>query len=70
MRAKGWLEEAPGDDQRSRPFRLTAEGEKLLRAAISAWEQAQAKTVRLLGKKNVAHLKTITSNVRAAAPTG
>jgi DNA-binding MarR family transcriptional regulator len=64
MRSKGWLEEAPAGDQRSRPFRLTADGEKMLHAAVLAWERAQAKAVRLFGKEGVAMLKTVTKNVR------
>src|SRR3979411_8264 len=33
MRAKGWLEVVPGEDARTRPFRLTAQGKKLLERA-------------------------------------
>jgi DNA-binding MarR family transcriptional regulator len=65
MRANGWLEKAPAEDQRSRPFCLTADGEKILHAAILAWERAQAKAVRLLGSEGVALLKTVTRNVRS-----
>ena len=34
LRARGWVEEASGEDSRSRPFQLTAEGEKVLEDAI------------------------------------
>jgi DNA-binding MarR family transcriptional regulator len=68
MRANGWIEQAPTEDQRSRPFQLTAAGAKILDAAILAWERAQAKAVRLLGKEGVALLKTVTKNVRASRP--
>ena len=66
MRANGWLEKAATDDQRSRPFQLTAAGEKILHDAILAWEQAQAKAVRLLGTEGVALLKTVTQNVKGS----
>ena len=65
MRGRGWLEQVPGEDSRSRPFRLTAGGRKLLRDATLAWEQAQAKAVDLLGKEGVALLRRTTSNVKA-----
>jgi hypothetical protein len=49
MRRNGWLEEVPGEDARSHPFRLTAEGKRLIRKAIPAWEKAQARARELLG---------------------
>ena len=70
LRDRGWVEEASGEDSRSRPFRLTADGEKVLEDAIVAWERAQAKAVGLLGKEGVALLRRTTKNVRARASTG
>ncbi|MEI8021832.1 MAG: MarR family winged helix-turn-helix transcriptional regulator [Schlesneria sp.] len=49
MRKNGWMEEVPTDDARSRPFRLTAEGKRLIEQAIPAWEKAQAEARELLG---------------------
>ena len=49
MRKNGWLEEVPGEDARSHPFRLTAEGKRLIEKAIPAWEKAQAEARDLLG---------------------
>lgn len=49
MRKNGWLEEVPGEDARSHPFRLTAEGKRLIDKAIPAWEKAQAEARELLG---------------------
>src|SRR5262245_19012913 len=49
MRAKGWLEVVPGDDARTQPFRLTAQGKRLLDRAVPAWEEAQQKAGELLG---------------------
>lgn len=63
MRANGWLVQAPAADQRSRPFQLTAAGEKILHDAVLAWERAQAKAADLIGDEGVALLKTVTRNV-------
>jgi DNA-binding MarR family transcriptional regulator len=49
MRKNGWLEEVPGEDARSHPFRLTAEGKRLIEKAIPAWEKAQVEARELLG---------------------
>jgi DNA-binding MarR family transcriptional regulator len=49
MRKNGWLEEVPGEDARSHPFRLTVEGKRLIEKAIPAWEKAQAEARELLG---------------------
>jgi DNA-binding MarR family transcriptional regulator len=42
MKARGWLEVVPDADGRAQPFRLTAEGSRLLQRAAPAWQQAQA----------------------------
>lgn len=49
MRKNGWLEEVPGEDARSHPFRLTAAGKRLIKESIPAWEKAQAEARELLG---------------------
>jgi DNA-binding MarR family transcriptional regulator len=56
MRAKGWLEVVPGEDARTQPFRLTAQGTRLLQRAAPAWEEAQGKAAELLGEEGVAIL--------------
>ena len=56
MRANGWLEAVPAADGRAQPFRLTAQGRKLLARAIPAWERAQRRATGVLGKKAVALL--------------
>src|SRR5262245_31245704 len=56
MRAKGWLEVVPGEDARTQPFRLTAQGRRLLERAVPAWEKAQSKAAELLGDDGVALL--------------
>ena len=49
MVANGWLEIVPDEDGRAQPFRLTAEGRRLLERALPAWERAQAEAKKLLG---------------------
>lgn len=56
MRKNGWLEDVPGEDARSRPFRLTPAGKRLIEKAIPAWERAQAETRELLGDDFVSAL--------------
>ncbi len=56
MRARGWLEIVPGEDARMQPFRLTAQGHRLLARAVPAWEQAQQKAAELLGEEGAAFL--------------
>ena len=50
MKARGWLETVPDEDGRAQPFRLTHQGRQLLRQAIPAWNTAQQKAKRLLGR--------------------
>jgi DNA-binding MarR family transcriptional regulator len=56
MRARGWLEVVPGGDARAQPFRLTAQGRRMLERAFPAWEQAQRKAEVLLGEGGIALL--------------
>jgi DNA-binding MarR family transcriptional regulator len=56
MRAKGWLEVVPGEDARTQPFRLTAQGKRLLERAVPAWERAQEQAEDLLGDEGIALL--------------
>jgi DNA-binding MarR family transcriptional regulator len=66
MRKKGWLEIVPGADARSRPFRLTAQGKRLIERAMPAWEQAQEQTRELLGHEFVAQLSKAVARVNAS----
>lgn len=63
MRARGWLEEMPGHDERSRPFRLSASGRKLLRDAIPAWERGHRKALRVLGRDGASWLRRVTRDL-------
>jgi len=53
MKARGWLEVVPDDDGRAQPFRLTAQGRKILERAVPAWKMAQKKSKALLGEAAV-----------------
>ncbi len=57
MRVSGWLEVVPGDDARQQPFRITTQGKTLLSKAVPAWEKAQARAAKLLGKEVIGSLK-------------
>lgn len=56
LQAHGWLEVMPDEDARTQPFRLTAQGKRLLEKAIPAWEEAQRQASELLGAEGVALL--------------
>jgi DNA-binding MarR family transcriptional regulator len=68
MRARGWLEQVPGNDERSRPFRLTASGKKMIRDASAAWERAQAQAVGFVGEEGVALLRRMSKDLTAGIP--
>src|SRR5271169_6808321 len=53
MRAHGWLEVVPDKDARTQPFRLTAEGKRLIEKAVPAWEAAQNQAAELLGDEGI-----------------
>jgi DNA-binding MarR family transcriptional regulator len=66
MVANGWLEIVPDEDGRSQPFRLTAEGRRLLERALPAWEQAQAEAKKLLGEDGLRLLDDAIDRVKSA----
>ena len=49
MKARGWLEVVPDEDGRAQPFRLTAQGRRLLEKATPAWKKAQQQARAVLG---------------------
>ena len=63
LRKNGWVEDVPGEDARSHPFRLTAEGKLLIEKAIPAWEKAQAEARELLGDDLVSLLNKAVKKV-------
>jgi DNA-binding MarR family transcriptional regulator len=46
----------PGEDARTQPFRLTAQGRRLIEKAVPAWEEAQHQATELLGDEAIALL--------------
>src|SRR6516162_11336960 len=66
MRAHGWLEAVPDEDARAQPFRLTAQGQRLIERAIPAWEEAQRQAEELLGEEGIAVLHKVAKALRAA----
>ena len=63
MRAHGWLEVVPEEDARTQPFRLTAQGKRLLERAVPAWEQAQSQATEFLGPEGIALLGKVASKL-------
>ena len=64
MRARGWLEIVPGEDARTQPFRLTAQGRRLLERAVPAWEAAQRQATEVLGDEGKALLNRVGRTLR------
>jgi DNA-binding MarR family transcriptional regulator len=56
MKTNGWLEIVPDEDARAQPFKLTAQGKRLIEKAFPAWQKAQRKAAELLGEPGVALL--------------
>jgi DNA-binding MarR family transcriptional regulator len=65
LQAHGWLEVVPDEDARTQPFRLTAQGKRLIEKAIPAWEEAQRQASDLLGGEAVALLDKAAERLRA-----
>src|SRR6266487_850121 len=63
LQAHGWLEVVPDDDARTQPFRLTAQGKRLIEKAIPAWEEAQRQASELLGDEGIALLDRVAKKV-------
>src|SRR5437016_9443949 len=66
LQAHGWLEVVPDEDARTQPFRLTAQGKRLIERAIPAWEEAQRRASELLGDEGVALLDKTANKLRQA----
>jgi DNA-binding MarR family transcriptional regulator len=56
LQAHGWLEVVPDEDARAQPFRLTAQGKRLIEKAVPAWQEAQRQATELLGDEGIALL--------------
>ena len=66
LQAHGWLEVVSEEDARSQPFRLTAQGKRLIEKAIPAWEKAQQRASELLGSEGIALLDKAAKKVGMA----
>src|SRR5262247_3687514 len=66
MRAHGWLEVVPEEDARAQPFRLTAQGKRLIEKAVPAWEEAQRQATELLGEEGIGLLDRAAKKLREA----
>ncbi len=66
MVANGWLEIVRDDDGRFQPFRLTAQGRRLMEKAVPAWEQAQAEATKLVGEDGLRLLDAAIKRVKSA----
>ena len=58
----------PKEDARAQPFRLTAQGKRLIEKAIPAWEEAQRQASELLGAEAVALLDKAAKKVGMSQP--
>jgi DNA-binding MarR family transcriptional regulator len=66
LQAHGWLEIVPEKDARAQPFRLTAQGKRLIEKAVPAWQEAQRQATGLLGDEGVALLDKVAKKVGMA----
>jgi len=65
MKTHGWLEVVPEEDARAQPFRLTAQGQRLIEKAVPAWETAQRQALELLGDEGTVLLNKAVKKLRA-----
>src|SRR5262245_11452959 len=70
LQAHGWLEAVPEADARAQPFRLTAQGKRLLEKAVPAWEAAQRRASELLGEEGLALLDRAARKLRQSEAEG
>jgi DNA-binding MarR family transcriptional regulator len=69
MVANGWLEVVPDADARAQPLRVTNAGMDLLRRALPAWEQAQARAREILGQAGASMLIEAVRNLPVDGPS-
>src|SRR3982074_2125929 len=70
LQAHGWLEVVPDEDARAQPFRLTAQGKRLIEKAVPAWEAAQRRARGLLGDEGIALLDRAAKKLQRAKAEG
>jgi DNA-binding MarR family transcriptional regulator len=70
LQAHGWLEVVPDEDARAQPFRLTAQGKRLIEKAVPAWEEAQRQATELLGDEGIGLLDRAARKLRQVQTEG
>ena len=70
LQAHGWLEVVPEEDARAQPFRLTAQGKRLIEKAVPAWEEAQRQATELLGEEGIGLLDRAAKKLRELKAEG
>lgn len=65
IRREGWVDERPGTDGRVRLVRVTAAGRALIDRVFPAWQDAQRRSLRLLGEQDHAAVDRLTHGLRA-----
>ena len=70
MKAHGWLEVVPEEDARAQPFRLTAQGKRLIEKAVPAWEEAQRQATEVLGEEGIGLLDRAARKLRESKAEG
>jgi DNA-binding MarR family transcriptional regulator len=66
LQVQGWLEVVPEDDARAQPFRLTAQGKRLIENAVPAWHEAQRLATELLGDEGIGLLDKVAKKLGMA----
>lgn len=70
LQAHGWLEVVSDEDARAQPFRLTAQGRRLIEKAVPAWEEAQRQATELLGSEGIVLLDRAAGKLRESQTEG
>ena len=65
---RGWMTRSTGADGRSQRLALTAQGQRVLDAALPGWEAAQARVRALVGDEGANLLLSMVDRLRAAEP--
>lgn len=65
MKARGWLEVVADEDGRAQPFRLTTQGQRLLKKAAPKWREAQQQAQEILGEEIVDKLGQAIGRMKA-----
>lgn len=70
LKRSGWLESDPPGGGRKQVLRVTAEGRRLLAAALPAWEKAQDEARQILGDGGAEAIHRIAGRLGLGPPEG